>query len=170
MDPVTEFIPPEVAGVPEDDVPVEEPGASMEMVLIPRTGEVIDPRDTAACVNALDDLRRLGFEIAAAKRALSQAVAEHRQLVGKNTFTVGGRAVEVKGGEKKTIDPLILGRGLREAGMPEERVDDIVQPSVTFKVDARAAQQAGKTNPKYQAALDRATTTEEAPWTITIKR
>ena len=60
----------------------------------------------------------------------------------------------------KVYDAEAIEQALREAGAPEEMIAEVVVPTVTYKVDARRAQQAAKANPEYAAIIDRYTTVE----------
>lgn len=140
------------------------------IVPFPGTGEVIPLDDPAACADALERLRTMDRQIGEIKRLVTSALADRSKVEGRKTFRLpDGRTVTIGGGSERRVDPDRLARGLREAGMTEARIKEIVVETVSRKVDLRAADQAAKANPEYKAALEAATTTEEKSWNATIK-
>lgn len=126
----------------------------MELVL-PHSGEIIDPADTARVAEAYHEVERLEAAARRAKAALGDVLRDHASVVGAKTFRVGGHKVEISGGERTTYDGDALAEDLRVAGMPESAVDEIVTQEVTTKVDARRLKQAARANEKYAEAMDR---------------
>jgi len=58
---------------------------------------------------------------------------------------------------------------LRAAGMPEDRIREVVVEEVSWTVAAVKANQAARANPEYAAAVDRARQVVETRPTIAIK-
>jgi len=152
---------------PETEVEID---VGRTHVVVPHTGELIPLDDPEACATTLEALRQLESRIADLKRTLSGAVADAAATLGTKTITIsGGRKVTVGGGSARRVNPAVLKSAYRDAGMPEERVSEIVRTTVELKVDLRAADQAARANPAYAAALAEATTIEERPWTVSIR-
>ena len=143
--------------------------AGNEIAVIPTTGEIVRLDDPAECADALEALRRMETQIREVKSLLSRAIAEQSAVSGTKTLRLGdGRVATVSGGEVKRIDAEVLANGLRAAGMPEDRIGEIVVATVSYTVKAVEAKRAAAANPAYADALDRATTVEDAPFRITI--
>lgn len=156
-------------------------------LILPDTGELV-PIDTLALAlgnaadvalngttldraNLLDALRRLDAEVAQVKRLLSGAIQADSEILGKKTISLGdGRSAVISGGEETVVDPERYAAALRRAGMPEERVDEIVTATVTLKVNLVKAKQAASANEKYRRALARASTTRERAVSVRIEK
>lgn len=142
-----------------------------EAIVLPHSGEVIDPHDAKQCGTALDELRRMERHIGEAKRALSYAIAEECKRQGTKSIDVGGgRRAEVRGGPEKAYDAEALERDLRAAGMPEDRLREIVTETVSYSVVAREAKRAAGANEEYARIIERNTTEIERPISVTIRR
>jgi hypothetical protein len=142
---------------------------SAEVALIPHTGELIDLADAAACADALDELLRLTRQVSEVQRALRAALVDFSQVQGARTFRAGSHTVTVGPDEEKLYDAEAIERDLREAGMPDDRIAEIVVPTVTLKVDAVKARQAGRANPAYADVIDRHTTIREKAPNVKVK-
>ena len=59
--------------------------------------------------------------------------------------------------------------GLREEGLPEERLAQAVEQIVSYKVKALVLRQLAAANLGYAAAIDAARMTTEKPWRVYIK-
>lgn len=142
---------------------------SAEVALIPHSGELIDLTDAEACADALDELGLLTRQLAEVQRAIRAALADYSAVQGARTFRAGTHTVTVGPDEEKLYDAEAIERDLRAAGMPEERIAEVVVPTVTLKVDAVKARQAGRANPVYADVIDRHTTIREKTPTVTVK-
>lgn len=118
----------------------------------------------------VEALRVLDREVATIKRLLQGAIAEDSKTWGSKTLRVDGLKLVVKQGTSTSVDAEKLAASYRRAGMPEERVEEIVVTTVTLRVDLVKAKQAAAANPKYASALKRASTTTETPVSVSIER
>jgi hypothetical protein len=135
-----------------------------------RLGEV-DLSDHVACAQLLDEVRTLEGQLAGAKRLLTQAIVERAREEGVTSFDVPGRMkVEIRAGTRTTYSPEVLEERLRRAGMSDERIAEIVVPTVSHSVKATEAKKAAKMNPAYAAALEAASDTHEVSPSVTIRR
>lgn len=142
-----------------------------EEIVLPHSGQLIDPHDARQCIFALDELRSMERHIAEAKRTLSEAIAAECRRQGTKSISVqGGRRAEIRGGEEKVYDAEGLERDLRALGMPEERLREIVTETVTHSVVAKEAKRAAGANEEYARAVERNTTKIERPLSVTIRR
>lgn len=138
-------------------------------VVLP-TGEIISLADLGQCARALEDLRDLNYKLKEIKDTITDAVVSESKRQGTKTLHMAdGHKVEVRGGERTIWDAQQLEADLRAAGMPEERIRDIVVEEVSWTVAAAKANQAARANPEYAAAVERARSSVETRPTIAIK-
>lgn len=155
----------------ESYVPAVVEATDAEVLVLPHSGEVVSLAEEVSCAVALDEVRRMQAHLAEAVRVLSAAIAARAAVLGTKTVNLsGGRKAEVRGGEETVYDAAELERLLRIAGIPEDRLAEIVKTEITYKVDAREAKRAAAANPEYARALDAASTTVERPYSVTIRR
>jgi len=152
-------------------VPAVVEATDAEVFVLPHSGEVVSLNEEVNCAVALDEVRRMQTHLAEAVRVLSAAIAARAAVLGTKTVNLsGGRKAEVRGGQETAYDAQELERLLRVAGMPEERINEIITTEVTYKVKAVEAKRAAAANPEYARAVEAASTTVERPYSVTIRR
>lgn len=135
-----------------------------------RLGE-LDLNDHVACALLLDEIRTLEGLLGSAKQRLTHAIVERASADGVKSYDLPGRMrAEVRAGTSTTIDPQMLEDGLRKAGMSDERIGEIVSPSVSWSVDAREAKKAASVNEDYAKALAKASSTHRTSPSVSIRR
>lgn len=146
-----------------------EPGT--ELILVQPSGELVDPRDTQACFLALREVNRIQGLLYEAKRALTAALVVEAQRRGERTVTLeSGERYVAEGGPSRQYRPEDVEEGLRAAGMPEERIAQIVVTEVSRKVNGVEANKAARANPAYAAALEEASEMVEARYSVKVSR
>jgi hypothetical protein len=147
---------------------MSEPGTDL---MLPN-GVIVDMTDPGQVAVAYDDLQQLRRMVAEAERTLKAALVFHgRDTLGKNTFTIEGVGkVQIEGGKEKRYDAQGLKRALTAAGMPPERVKEIVRETIELKVMGKEANAAAKANPKYEEIIKEFVTVEEKTPTVTVTR
>ena len=124
-------------------------------LVVPGSGEIVDLNDEIACCRALQDLAELERLIEYAKRELVNAVAERSRVLGTKTITLPSGVKAQIGSEVSVVyDAEAIEEGLREAGMPEDRIREIVLEDISHKVKAVEAKRAASANPAYAAVID----------------
>lgn len=151
----------------ETDMTVAHPSTPISNDLVIRdTGEVVDWQDVNSLARALDWLRETEQEFRSAKASVQRSIAYLAEQRGTKTLLLDdGRKASVSGGTKTVWDEEALDAGLRNLGMPEDRIREIVQ--VEFKVKAIEADRAAKASPDRYGVLIKSCKTEE-PSTITV--
>lgn len=145
-----------------------EPGTEL---ILPHSGELVSLTDTAAVCRALDELRDLEIRVRELKAMLTDAVVDESRRQGSKTLHLPGNLhAEVKGGEKVLWDAQQLESDLRDLGMPEERIREIVVEEVSYTVAAAKAKQAARANEDYAAAVESARTVVEVRPSVSVKR
>ncbi len=128
---------------------------NMEVVL-PATGEVVNLESLSEVIRALASVREVEALLREVKGVLQDAARHHSQMLGTKTLRVEGVGkLEVKGGTETVYEAEEIERGLREAGMPEERIREIVSETVTYSVRAVEAKRAAAANPAYAEVIER---------------
>jgi hypothetical protein len=126
---------------------------SQELV-VPVIGTVVNLEDVASCAITLDDIRELEWQLRQVKAALVEKLIEKAQLQGSKTLHFEGGKAEVRFGDTWTYDPEEIERGLREAGMPEDAIREIVEETVVYKVKVARLQRAAAANPAYAQVME----------------
>lgn len=143
-----------------------------EVLTIPATGAVVNLNEPREVGVALQDIQALEGRFRDVKRVLKDALVSYWQKGGTaKTFPIGGgRTAVISGGPDKAYDATAIRDDLIAAGMPQERVDQIVVEEITYTVKAVEAAKAAKANPTYAAIIERHTTPIERPFDVRIRR
>lgn len=125
-------------------------------VLNPITGELIEVADREKMAGAFEALRELKANADVALARFTEAVVEEVARIGSRTLTGDGGLKLVLGPDTEVEWDVPALSALRDAGLPEERMNDLVKTTVTFKVDAAVAKQLSSANPAYAAIIEAA--------------
>lgn len=144
---------------------------STDLIVLP-TGELISLDNPAACAVALDELRTLESRIKEMKAILVDAIENYATAAGagKTLHLDGGVQAVLKNDKTVVWDAQLLEADLREAGMSEERIREIVVEEVSYKVAAAEAKKAASVNPAYAEAVAAARTEIPQRPSVTVKR
>jgi hypothetical protein len=140
---------------------------SLELV-IPGIGQVVqldNPKDVALALDAVRDLER---SLRYVKTELTSALVYRSQVEGSKTIHFEGGKAVLNSSMEIAYDPEAIEIGLREAGMPEDRIREIVVEMVSYKVNAVRAKQAGSANPAYAAVIEANRTEKEKAASVTV--
>ena len=135
-----------------------EPGRDL---IVPGSGELVNLEDLNEVARALRSVKELEGMLKAARQVLHEAVRYHSQVLGKKTMRVAGGKLEVRKATDTIYDAESIERELRQLGMPEERIREIVIETVTYRVSAQQAKYAAAANPDYRAVIESNTRTVE---------
>lgn len=135
-----------------------------------RTGELVDPRDTKAVIEALDAAREEVRRVSEIRKLAEAILAEQARIYGTKTLRDGEWKAEVRGGSEVVWDAEELERRLRDCGMPEERIREVVLEKVTYQVSAREAMRAAGANDEYAAAVRACRSEVEKPVYVKVSR
>ena len=143
---------------------------STELVLA-HSGQLVNLNDLADVAKAYDEVVKIKRALTEADKILREAFAEHGRMNGTKTLYVDGVGkFEIRGSERVEFrDPLALADELREAGMPEHVVSEIIIETVSYKVDARRAARAAAANEYYAQIIEEYKVTQERTPTISIQ-
>ena len=142
----------------------------MSELIVPVTGQLIDPDDPVQVVQALHDIREAEEQLKYFKRALVEALEPLRATEGKSTIELGDYQVVLTSNTKTEVDLVLLRELLTELGLPEHRMDALIVQTTTEKIDWSVAKQLRGANPAYSEALDKATGRVPATVYATVTR
>lgn len=138
---------------------------------VPVIGEVVNLDDYQACSLALDQIRFVESQFREAKGILTRAIAEEAAKQGTRTLELrDGRKAVVSGGRETEYDAEGILDGLAAAGMPQERIVEIVTETVSYKVHAVEAKRAANANAAYATVIDECSREVEKPVSVSIRR
>jgi alkylhydroperoxidase/carboxymuconolactone decarboxylase family protein YurZ len=143
-----------------------EPG---NQLVIHLTGEVIDLGDLPTVAQTLDYLRDIETQIKDAKRVLTDALEAESERQGSRTLDLGNVLVKLSTRERTEYDLEVLADMLRDAGLPEERLGELIVATVSYSLNQSVARQLRAANAAYGAALDSCRRTVPATVYATVK-
>lgn len=139
-------------------------------IMVPLLGELVDLREPDQVAAALEAIRAAKRILDEARGLLEAALRLEAQRQGTKTLHLGNVDAVVSGGETVSYDCERLQEALRAAGLPEERLAQVVVETVSYKVDQRVARQLAAANPAYAEALEACRIVAPAPWRVSIRR
>lgn len=140
-------------------------------LVLPTTGEIVDITDPNALAMALNSLRYVESEIRECKAFISRTLAVEAALRGTRTIELkDGRKAVVSSGTETEYDSEAILEGLLAAGMPPERVSEVVQETIQYKVRAVEAKRAAAANAAYATVIDENSREVDKPVTVSIRR
>jgi hypothetical protein len=138
-----------------------------ENLLDVRTGELVE----ATPANAADLLfaaRELRAKMMGLVKDCEAVLIDESRRQGTKTLHLPAGTAEITGGSAREWDLGTL-LDLLELGLPEERYNDLVVATTTYKVDARVAKQLEAANPAYAKVIDAARTYVDKPFRVSVK-
>src|SRR5262249_50664271 len=139
-------------------------------LVIPLTGELVELGDPPRVALALEQLLDLKRQLDEARIVLVDALRYASERAGTRTLHLAPVDAVVSGGEKTEYDAERLAQELSAAGLPPERLGELIVATVSYRVDQRVARSVAASNPRYAAALERCRRVVPAPWRVSIKR
>jgi hypothetical protein len=138
-----------------------------ENILDVRTGELL-PATPNNAVELLFAAREMRAKMMGLIKDCEAVLLDESRRQGTKTLHLPGGTAEITGGHALEWDLGTL-LDLLELGLPEERYNDLVVATTTYKVDARVAKQLEAANPAYAEVIGRARSTVEKPWRVSVK-
>jgi len=122
--------------------------------IVPYSGEIVNLDDPQACLKLLVEIRELEEKLRELKDDLTDALKYEFTRQGKKTLEMQGIKATLGADSEIVWDVGILDE-LRSAGLPEERMDELVTAEVGYRVNANVAKQLAM-NPLYAEVIERA--------------
>lgn len=143
------------------------PTQDAALLVHPATGEVLEATPENAAL-LLKRLREFRSALNDAVRACEGVLVEHSAVAGTKTLHLGQVTAKITGGPEVLWDVEELRAGLRDAGLPEDRLGELVRETVEYKVNASVARQIASANPEYARVVEAAKQTVEKPWRVSV--
>jgi hypothetical protein len=144
--------------------------AEHPMLTLPVSGERIDLRDPVQVAEGLHQLRELGHQLDGLRELFCDVLRLESVRQDTKLLRLEGLTALVSGGTRIEWDAeLLIGR-LLEAGLPYDRLEEVVEGVVTYKVKTQVANRLARENPAFAAAVRDARTDVPAPWRVAVKR
>jgi hypothetical protein len=158
---------------------VQAPDRSLELailqlddspeIVLPLTGQLVNLRQPLQTAQALRDVRDLKRQLDEVKMLLEGALRIEAARQGTKTLHLGPVDAVISGGRAADYDAELLQERLRQVGLPEERIAEVVVQTVSYKVNQRVLKHITGANPDYAVAADAARTIIDTPWYVTLK-
>jgi hypothetical protein len=133
-----------------------------------RTGEIL-PATPANALTLLDAARDMRARLMDLVKDCELVLLEESRRQGTKTLHVDGvGTAEITGGSELSWDLETL-LELRDLGLPEDRYDELVVATVTYRVDARVAKQLEAANERYAEVIDRARSRIDKPFRVRVR-
>ncbi len=149
------------------DVTELEAVRSVELVNV-ETGERL-PATVANAAVVLEAARSMKERLNDVIYTATTWLVGESEVRGTKTLNTGDRTVTLTGGAGITYDAQDLMEALRLAGCPEDRIEQAVVATVSYKVNRNVLRQLGAANPDYLAAIELAERQVETPWRASVK-
>lgn len=134
---------------------MEPDGRNLPVLVLPGSGEVVAVDDAASVARAIQRVKELEGQVKDAKRTLTEVMIEHSMRMGTRTLRFDDApAVKLTADSENLYDAEEIEIGLREAGMPEERIREIVVETTSYKVNVSNLKAAAGANPAYKAVME----------------
>jgi hypothetical protein len=144
--------------------------ASDPTIVLPFSGQQIDLRNPDEVADGLDQVRDLKRRLDGLRGLLENVLRLRSRELGTKTLHLENVDAVVSGGSRPEWDVELLSERLRAAGLPEQRLDQLIVATVSYRVDQQVARELRGANPAYAAALAEARRDVPAPWRVTVKR
>lgn len=139
------------------------------ILLNPETGEILPATAENAAV-VLQALRRTEDRIKDAKRYCTDILVMESKRQGTKTMHMpDGSIATIHGGSEVVWDVEKLQDALVEAGLPEDRLEDLISTTVEFKINNSVARQLAAANPAYAEAIEAAKQRVPAPERASVR-
>lgn len=131
------------------------PGVTVELVN-PITGELVPYGDVPALAEAVRVVKERRDHLNDVIAAFNHAIIQESTRQGTRTLNIGRTTVKVSADHETEWDIELLQEGLLAAGIPQERLEELVVAKVEYKVNGTVARQLSGANPEYKTAIEAA--------------
>lgn len=137
-------------------------------LLNPMTGELVNVHDLPRLAEVIEALREHRQQVNDTMAAFTEAVAAESRRQGTRTLAAGDWVLELSADSAIEWDvPALF--ALENAGLPRERMNELVRSEITYKVDGRVARQLAGASPAYKAIIEAATVRVPRRQYVTVK-
>lgn len=143
-----------------------EPYVPTELLDV-RSGEVL-PATPENAADLLYAARELRARMMGLVKDCEAVLLDESRRQGTKTLHLPGGTATITGGSELEWDLGTL-LDLKDLGLPDDRYAELVVETRTYKVDARVAKQLESANPAYGEVIERARSTVEKPFRVSLK-
>lgn len=138
-----------------------------DQLLDVRTGELVEatPAKAAELIVAARDMRGRLLDLV---KDCEAVLLDESRKQGTKTLKFAGETATITGGQELIWNLDILLQ-LRDRGLPEDRYNELVVATVTYKVNAAIAKQLEAANPAYAEVIGMARSYEPKPWRVAVR-
>lgn len=136
--------------------------------VVPYSGEIVNFEDPPACLKLLVEIRELEGQLRDLKDALTDALKQEFTRQGKKTLELNGIKATLGADSEIVWDVGILNE-LRDLGLPEERMNELITEEISYRVNASVAKQLSM-NPAYAEVVERAQSRAPKKAYVGVKR
>jgi hypothetical protein len=138
-----------------------------DQLLDVRTGELVEatPEKAAELLVAARDMRGRLMDLV---KDCEAVLLDESRKQGTKTLHLGSETATITGGQELIWNLDILLQ-LRDRGLPEDRYNELVVATVTYKVNAAVAKQLEAANPLYAEVIGMARSYEPKPYRVVVK-
>lgn len=123
--------------------------------VVPYSGEIVNFDDPDACLKLLVEIRELEGKLRDLKDDLTDALKREFSVRGKQTLEMNGIKASLSADSEIVWDVGVLYE-LREQGLPEDRMTELITEEITYKINGNVAKQLAAANPTYAEVIERA--------------
>lgn len=134
--------------------PYEEKSPSREVV-VPGVGTVVNLDDPVQVAQALVDVRDYKRRVDEIRPILENILREESQRIGTKTIHLEGLTASIGSDNDLTWDMTVIAT-LIDAGLPIDRYAELVEETVSYKVNGNVARQIAGSNPAYAEIIEAA--------------
>lgn len=140
-------------------------------LVVPGIGQLVNLQDAQECAQALATIRDWESDFRGVKATLTDAIVDHGRVMGTKTLHMeDGRTASLSGGTETIYDSERIELGLRALGMPEERIREVVEETVTYKVNAVEAKRVAGANEEYAKVIAENSHQVQKPVYVSIRK
>lgn len=137
--------------------------------IVPYSGEIVSLDDPPACLKLLTEVRELEGKLRDLKDDLTEALKIEFSRQGTKTLELNGIKATLGADSEIVWDPGVL-EELRDLGLPEDRMNQLVTAEVRYTVNGSVAKQIAAANPDYAEVIERAKSRAPKKAYVGVKR
>jgi hypothetical protein len=133
------------------------------------TGELVERANLEQVTGYLEQLMEHRRKVSTLIKEIGSILVDYSREAGTKTIRVGGLKATITGPTVEW-DVATMSEGLLEAGLPYERLNELVTIEQTYKVNANVAKSIAASNPKYAEIIEAAKTVPPGPDRVRVTR
>jgi hypothetical protein len=145
-----------------------EPESSGPVLVDVESGELL-PATVPNAARILLSARTMKAKLNAVVAETTDWLVEESRRLGSKTLRDGGAEITLSGGDTIDYDPERLARNLRAVGCPEDRIDEAIVATVSYKINRSVLRSIASANPDYREAIRVSEIPAAKPYRASVK-